>query len=230
MKKPGTAVTVIIAVFTVAAVLAARPAHPVRPTPSAGPAYRNGPPSVWGDSLTFLALPALLQRGAKVHALGGTAPCDWLPQFSAGLVADRPSRVLLAFVGNVGTPCMHGVTTAAALATRYRRDLGAMVAIATRHRIPVTLIVPPYMDPNRAFYLDLLGAPQLGQMECAYAATDPSWLRCDTHARDALAIDGKFAGSFGDTQVRTPDGVHLTPYGARLYAVAILAAATAPGT
>ena len=67
--------------------------------------------SVWGDSLTVNAQSALETRGATVHAKGGTAPCDWLPGFEQTLVADHPSHVELAFVGNVSKPCMGQIRT-----------------------------------------------------------------------------------------------------------------------
>ncbi|MGF7236576.1 MAG: hypothetical protein ACQSGP_16685 [Frankia sp.] len=185
--------------------------------------------SVWGDSLTVLAQSDLEASGAKVHAFGGTSPCDWASGFESELVADHPSQIMLAFVGNYGTRCMAGPTTDAGRAARYRVELSARAAIAIRHQVTVSFIVPPYMAPNRPFYLEPFGSPEIGKMECALATTQPQWLRCDVHARDALAIDGRYAARRGDTPLRTGDGIHLTPYGARLYARGILAAPPAAG-
>ncbi len=185
--------------------------------------------SVWGDSLTVQAQSDLEAGGAKVHAFGGTSPCDWANGFESELVADHPSHIMLAFVGNYGTACMTGPTTDAGRAARYRVELSKMAAIAIQHQVTVTFVVPPYMAPNRPYYLEPFGSPDIGQMECALAATQPRWLTCDTHARDAVAVDGRYAASRGDTPLRTADGIHLTPYGARLYARGILAAPPAAG-
>jgi lysophospholipase L1-like esterase len=189
----------------------------------------KGSVSVWGDSLTVEARSPLVAAGAKVHAVGGTAPCDWSGSFESRLSKDNPSQVMLAFVGNYGSPCMAGTRTDAQRAELYRVALARMASIAIRHKVTVTFIVPPYMAPNRAFYLLPFGAPEITRMECALAATDPRWLRCDTHARDALAVNGGYAAARGDTPLRTDDGIHLTAYGARLYARGILAAPSAPG-
>lgn len=180
--------------------------------------------SVWGDSLTVDAQSALRLHGASVHARGGTAPCDWLPGFEKTLVADHPSHVLLAFVGNIGTPCMAGVHSNAELAARYRTDYTKIIAIAVRHRVPVTLVVPPYMDPKRFFYLSYFGAPELTTMECGLAATLTDWVNCDTTARNNLAVDGHYSYRVNGRIARRVDGVHLTPYGGGLYASGILAA------
>lgn len=179
---------------------------------------RSARVSVWGDSLTLEAEPALRAAGAQVHAYGGTSPCDWLPGFERSIEAERPTVVLLEFVGNHASDCMSGVGDEEDLIARYRSDLAEMLTVAAAHHSKVRFVVPPLPSPAELSSAFPRGNPAIGTMECQLAAAQPGGARCDTHARDLLSPQGIFTDTVGRKLVRAPDGVHLVGDGIRLYA------------
>lgn len=181
--------------------------------------------SVWGDSLTAQAEPALAAAGVHVHAMLGLAPCDFLATYDALLAAEKPTVVVFAFAGNIGSPCMAGTRTSRQLVARYHDTLSRMVGAAINRHIQVILMLPLVMSPRRAPKFALLGLPELGQMECSLAATAPLWASCNAGVRTALSPAGVFTSSVDGHVARLADGVHLTPYGAGLWAKAVEAVA-----
>ena len=113
--------------------------------------------AVFGDSLTVQAGEALVALGrahglaVSVTAYYGLAPCDYA-SLIRDAIAKRPDTLVLDFSGNNLTPCMlvngHPLTGAAYYA-RYRRDVGALVALASARGIPVELVAPPVFPPER---------------------------------------------------------------------------------
>lgn len=180
--------------------------------------------SVWGDSLTVSAMDELKQSGVMVHAWPGTAPCDWLSGYEQALQQDKPTYVVLAFVGNHATDCMKPYDAEPALISKYRSDLSVMAgALAIKYGVKVAFVVPPLMSGTEAANLPRAD-PAIGQMYCALAATAPDRARCDTTARDLLSPDGVYTDTVGGQVVRQPDGVHLTADGAHLWAQGVVAA------
>jgi hypothetical protein len=106
---------------------------------------------IFGDSLVVQAGEALRVEG-RAHGLNvtvaayfGLAPCDLLSSIEKDLA--RPPRALvIAFSGNNITPCMtrggHDLVGAPYYAI-YRRDVSAIVALATARKVPVLIVGPP---------------------------------------------------------------------------------------
>ena len=106
---------------------------------------------IYGDSLTVLSEPAVtILSGGKYtivfRAYGGTAMCSWSNETAADRVHLKPSRVVLAFTGNVGG-CVQadyrssGITGVVANYDRSLRDIARNFA-----GVPVTVIASPAMN------------------------------------------------------------------------------------
>jgi hypothetical protein len=165
------------------------------------PAPAPGPVIVYGDSLTLEAAPYL--QGLVVRARGGTAPCDWWWSMPYDAAHYQPRRVLVAFTGNLITPC---TARWADRLTAYR----AMLAELARRwpSTPVTLIGGP--DSTTGTYPYTAAIRQL----VAVTAFEHRWGYAD--ASRALA-----------GLPRAADGFHLTGPSAVAYAQLITSAARA---
>jgi hypothetical protein len=102
---------------------------------------------LFGDSLLVEATPQLRALATKagfdveVHAAGGTAICDWQAGADAARRRFRPTRTVLAFVGNNLTACTRHLS-GPALGLQYGRDLAA-IARVLQPSGPVYVVRPP---------------------------------------------------------------------------------------
>ena len=187
-----------------------------------------------GDSLLAEAHPDLVRLGAahgldiSVHAVGGTAPCDWVEPLDALLPSVEPDLVLFSFSGNDLTGCMADAPigsddfyerydeAAAELTARsvaggsevwWMEVLPFGTETAERQRAPLDGLFRDApgtsgLIPTRALFESDTGGFAT-EASCRFV-----WEPCDS------------------LRVRADDGVHLgsaeSPYGPLRYAVSIL--------
>ena len=157
------------------------------------------------DSQSYLA-PRV--PGLHAHTYGGTALCDWLPRMRAALDQEHPAAVVLVFSGNNSTPCVQGLT-GQALTDRYKAGVDSVLTMLTSGHYAANLVlirVPISRgEANKAFINGWTVAPS------AYVYD----------AGSAVAPNQKYVDTLNGVRVRTPDGVHLTPAGSKIFAAAI---------
>lgn len=192
----------------------------------AEPADDPGTVTLYGDSLvqqsfTYTAAIAGDQGWNLVGGgFGGLALCDVLESLERSVRKDRPSVVVLAFVGNAITPCITdgGDPSAGQIARRYGRDARRAVGIARAGGARVILIAPPHMrTPDREVVAQAItrqwrrlerDTPGVTVVDAAAALTPGGYsdtLACRAYETAALGCrDGRIV-------VRQSDGTHLSP-------------------
>jgi hypothetical protein len=128
----------------------------------AAPAQAVVPPGralMIGDSLTFESAgpffgQVLKHKGwaASVHAIGGSAPCDWVTWLPTDIATFHPTTIGIATVGNWWpSACMAGIEpNSPEYWAKYRADIGTLIAQAQAAGSHVVLFSPPPMlDPMR---------------------------------------------------------------------------------
>jgi hypothetical protein len=188
---------------------------------------------IYGDSLTVLSEPAVtFLSGGKYtivfRAQGGTAMCDWSNATASDRLRFKPSRVVLAFTGNVDG-CVKadyetgGITGVVANYDRSLREIAHNFS-----GVPVTVIASPAMNNlTTASWYPENGDPAINAMyETDSLALG---LRYSTAADDTLTpghVYTAYRPAYGTkaplVRVRTGDGVHLTPEGTVYYSEALL--------
>lgn len=175
--------------------------------------------ALYGDSLAVQAQDALSLRVPKLyrHTFGGTALCDWLPSMRTDLAREHPKVVMLAFGGNGWTPCTQPqgkMLTGSALIANYATAARTAIYLVRSTGATVVLVRPPVGD-DRWQQINALDSKMFinGWSLQPGAWTLDGGKLVAPHQRFVWQVDGH--------RVRTPDGVHLTPYGAALYAQAI---------
>lgn len=195
---------------------------------------------MWGDSITWQSADYLrfffrVDAGAdlEVHAAGGTALCDWVPQIIDRLdTAPPPARVVLSFWGNNLTACMGGDLTSntpghrvgsATFLQVWAAGMDAVTDAASRHGVPVVWVTPPprsaadadpglnetfnAMARRRGWRVVTDGERRLGTSTGGFALTQ------DCEAWETAAdgcVDGRIT-------VRDHDGTHFDPRRANGY-------------
>ena len=167
------------------------------------------------------------ERSVAVRAKGGTALCDWVPRMAADRKNYSPKTVVIAFAGNTAT-CVandfrrHGAAGATA---NYER---ALRAVRTAFPTEKIVVISPIAAHDLIGWFPYPGSPQLAAMYKRVAA--------EIHATYSLAADNALTPHHVFTwtrpplgcpachpvTVRTPDGVHLTTAGGKLYGAALL--------
>jgi hypothetical protein len=108
---------------------------------------------VYGDSLSTQAEPYIqvvaraLGLQVEVRALGGTAPCDFVPRIEDDIASKHVDLAVWAFSGNSVGSCMLGPDgkpfTGQAMLDKYRDDTEAAIEAAERADVPFILASPP---------------------------------------------------------------------------------------
>lgn len=188
---------------------------------------------IYGDSLTVLSEPAVnfLSSGKYTivfRAQGGTAMCDWSNATASDRVRFKPSRVVLAFTGNVDgcDRTDYQATGITGVVANYDRSLREIARNFSG--IPVTVVASPAMDNTIVpTWYPMNGNPAINAMY--KAASLQLGLRFSTVADDTLTpghvytVDRPAYGTKVPlVRVRAADGVHLTPEGTVYYAEALL--------
>lgn len=195
------------------------------PAPLPAPASRTV--ALFGDSLVLQSFPyaerIAAYRGYRLvgAAFGGLALCDETKAITTTFATDKPSLIVLAFVGNAITPCMRPdgrAPTPEATVGAYIRDARAVVAQALAHGAQVWLVAPPRMRaPDRdalAAAIErawrTLAAFTPGVRVVASAAfVSPTGYAAQV---PCLAFETTALGCRnGAITVRSPDGTHLAP-------------------
>jgi hypothetical protein len=150
--------------------------------------------AIYGDSLVGQAKPYLMAVGANlgmsvtVSAIGGTAPCDWLPTLEHDLTTEHIAVVVWAFSGNSLTPCMRtGPTTfiaGAAKVAKYKVDTQAAIDAVDKAGALFVVASPP------AFRTAGDGWDLLDTMYRGLAFANPTVQYLDGGAE--IAPDGQF--------------------------------------
>jgi hypothetical protein len=186
---------------------------------------------IYGDSLTVQAAPYLeqvapgLRVDLTVRAAPGTAPCDYVPVLRDDLASSPPDVVVFAFSGNSFITCMRDASgnplTGDALLTKYRDDVEAAVADATRARRPIVLASPPIAIGREtewrlldAFYRELAAArPGIHYLDAGTGiaphgrfALEQRCLRAETKMPETASVCRSTRSRIA---VRSPDGLHF---------------------
>lgn len=195
--------------------------------PASLPAPRTRTVALFGDSLVVQAFPYAKQiaarRGYRLvgGAFGGLALCDETASISKTLAKDKPSLVVLGFVGNAITPCMQPdgrLPSRSDTVAAYLRDTRAVIAAAREHGADVWLVAPPRMrKPDRdALAADIErtwrtlarftpGVRVIASAPYVSPTGFAAQLTCLPFETRALGCRG------GTITVRSPDGTHLAP-------------------
>jgi lysophospholipase L1-like esterase len=173
----------------------------------------------YGDSLAVQAQDWLKLRVPTLylHVRSGSALCDWLPSMRTDLAREHPRVVLLAFAGNGWTPCTRPQGKAlagSALVANYATAARAAISLARASGATVVLVRPPVAS-DQVQKLNMVGSKTVIN---GWTLQPGAWT---LDGGKLVAPHQRFVWQVGDYRVRTPDGVHLTPYGAALYAQAI---------
>ncbi len=209
-------------------------ANPPR-TPTAAPTPAP-PPTVlvYGDSLTVeseAAARSLFPTERFVfRAEGGAGPCNYAPAAAADRVRYRPSRVVLAFTGNISQCSLAAFQTGrlAGVVANYESALGAFRRAFPG--LPITVISPPAVNstsPDYPAWFPYNSNPALIAMYrrvCAGLGMTYS-LKADDYLTPGhvFRFDGPRFRSGPLVRLRLSDGLHLTPDGGAWYAAAIAA-------
>ena len=108
---------------------------------------------IYGDSLVTQAEPYLqivsraLGLEVEARAIGGTAPCDFVPRIEEDIAAERVDLAVWAFSGNSVGSCMLGAdgkpVGGEAMLDRYRDDTEQAIEAAEAGNVPFVLASPP---------------------------------------------------------------------------------------
>ncbi|HEY3144316.1 MAG TPA: hypothetical protein VGJ86_24515 [Acidimicrobiales bacterium] len=195
---------------------------------------------VVGDSFPEQSRDAILDQGRQrsldvgVDAFGGSSVCDWMPRIKE-VAEDPPRIVVLAFAGNITTPCINPTCDPgpcedqdpAVNAERYRTELTKALGLFDPAVTKLFLVIPP---PTAKANLEPYTAAIRG-MYRSFSQEHPEVQVIDSGTR--LDPDGVgFVAALpcypqedctpeGVTIVRQDDLAHLTPAGGLRYALAI---------
>jgi hypothetical protein len=190
---------------------------------------------IYGDSLAVQsasqALSSAPDKSVVVHAKGGTALCDWVPEMAADRANDMPSTVVIAFAGNIAT-CVADAWRKdgpAAAVANYEAALRAVRRTFPTERI---IVVGAIAATNYTGMFPFIGNPQLNAMYQRVAqeigatyspwadwALTPGHVYMDYRPPFPCLVPN--TGKCAPVLVRAADGAHLTPEGERWYGWAL---------
>jgi hypothetical protein len=197
---------------------------------------------VYGDSLTNESSGQIessaRDKSVVVHAEGGTALCDWVPEMAADRARDHPTTVVIAFAGNIATCVDHAWRTGgpSAAVANYDAALRAVRKAFPTERI---IVVGAIAAQDRVGWSPFVGNPQLNAMYRRVAreigATYSPWAdwaltpgHVYVEYRPPFPCLAPDTGKCAPVLVRRSDGVHLTPEGQRWYGWALTFDAVKP--
>ncbi len=157
---------------------------------------------IYGDSLIEQASP-YLQSTDEIRAFGGTALCDWVDNMARAATFEQPSVMVVEFVGNDTSPCMHGYETPDQVRAKYEADMARLKQLVDS---PILWVGPPAFRDRTPAGIDLysseprfVDAGEAVLADGAYTDTLP-----------CLADEGVVQGCVnGQIRVRAPDGAHF---------------------
>ena len=202
----------------------------------------------YGDSILWESAsaigPSLNARPGwafHVHAVSGTAPCDWINQLKRDLASTnasvRPTVVMLEFTGNSWTKCMSSPSTGKLLVIgtrpwleKYRTDFDTFFSTASARGVPTVVLRPITLDPKTTL---AKGKPFADVLDNLYAvaleeADKYPLVVSNESPRRAVALNGSFSMHLpclsdetllkgckpdGTILVREPPGLHFCPVG-----------------
>jgi hypothetical protein len=166
----------------------------------------RGPVLMYGDSLLVQAIP-YLRSTDEVRAYGGTALCDWVDKIAQAATVEQPSVLVIQFVGNDLTPCMHGYTTPDQIRAKYEAD---MARLKRRVDTPILWVGPPAFRDEAPAGLGLYSSePRFVDAGQAVLANGVY-----TDTLPCLPDEGWVQGCVnGRIRVRAPDGAHFAKSG-----------------
>ena len=181
--------------------------------------------SVWGDSLTVQAAPALEDEGRArnvdvvVHAYFGLAPCDVI-RAALSDIRSGIDALVLAFSGNNLTPCMspHSVRLQGSeYFAAYRRDMSTLASAARAHHVPTVIVGPPGFPPAQNHpdrgVLNAVLRSVAEEFGARYAPSAPL-LTPTGFTRTLPCLPGETAAlgcRAGRITVRSGNGIHFDP-------------------
>jgi hypothetical protein len=183
---------------------------------------------LFGDSLAYQAEPYLdmffEETGGYTvsnNTYGGTATCDWLSRMTAA-ATQRPQAAILVFSGNAFTPCMDGVAPGSPqyfdLYTTYTEQAIATFSAVGAHMFlvgtPIDLSSVAGWDRLDNIYRQLARSNPLNVTYVDAGAAVESPGRAFTWQLPCMSIEPSCAPG-GINIVRSPDGSHFCPDGAR---------------
>ena len=187
---------------------------------------------IYGDSLVTQAEPYIqvvakaLGLDVEARAIGGTAPCDFVPKIREDVAAHRLALAVWAFSGNSIGSCMLGADgaplTGQAMFDKYGADTEQAIKAAEDGNVPFVLASPPaphlpgdVWEQLDSVYRSLAAAHPRIQYADAGVAISPEGQFVDTQRclpfeqRIAQARDA-CASANGTIAVRGSDG-HFCP-------------------
>lgn len=213
------AIGVLVALGALAALAAC---EPIKPPPSPPPP--QGGVIMYGDSLLEESAP-YVHSSTRMRGFGGTALCDSLENIVAAAANERPSLLVVEYVGNNLTPCMNGFTSAAQVRAKYAADAAEL---EQRVDVPILWVGPPLFRSGPPPTWGLFDSEPLF-VDAGQAVLENS---AYTDTLPCLPDEGPARGCVnGRITVRAADGAHFGTSapgyasGARRFADAIDAAA-----
>lgn len=210
----------IAAVLALVGALAASVSFTSSSSSVSAPPKRTGPVLMYGDSLLEEATP-YVRSTDQVRAFGGTALCDWVDNIAKASALEQPSVMVVEFVGNNLTPCMHGYTAPEQVRAKYEAD---MAELKQRVDAPILWVGPP-MFRDRAPAAEGLYDSERRFVDAGQAVlADGAYTDSLPCLPDESAAKGCVNGRI---RVRAPDGAHFATStsgyssGARRFAEAI---------
>ncbi|HLM94894.1 MAG TPA: hypothetical protein VK283_01190 [Acidimicrobiales bacterium] len=181
---------------------------------------------LFGDSLVseagqeFTDLATRSGAAVQVHTFPGTSPCNYFTSMATAARDWHPTVAVLAFTGDVFTPCNDGVQVGTAqYYTKYRDEIRTAISIFRSAGAGVVLIGQP-ADSTAVLTRNGL---VMNQLYRSIAKATPGVRYAD--AGQAVMAKGRFTwtlpclsgqpctGPHGTNIVRSPDGVHFCPNG-----------------
>ena len=130
---------------------------------------------VYGDSLITQSQSmidfqlGLEQVDAVTASFPGTAICDWTSLIASQAEALHPRLVVIEFSGNNYTPCMAGITTPAAVASKYESDLSYLLWRLHLLGIPLLVATGPVLLEANGQTISRSPDLSLGQLPQGYS-------------------------------------------------------------
>lgn len=192
-------------------------------------------PIVEGDSLVFNAMyPVANITGAVVHGNIGHDPCQDQQQIISESNSQKPDRLVLAYTGNWGSsfilPAWNwlGVWGVGQAYANCYRNIRAHIPAATQLIVTKALACTgqerdPHGNPVVNEYVRV--AVQGGRYPSGTAVGALPNSRWSTALDDRMTPGHIFRWGDAGGVMRTSDGLHLTPYGGKVYGQVLTAIA-----
>jgi hypothetical protein len=191
-------------------------------TAPAAATSEGGTVVIYGDSIVHAAAPIIRQSLSRYGitlvdaSVGGTAPCDALQFVGSDMARYNPELVVIAYVGNALSPCINGTTGEDVYIRHYLDTKRLINAIGDR---PILLdTAPGNIGQSRYTPYYQLVEYEASRFRAQVADTSAALIDPATHEYQKTMPCRPLIKGCKRVDVRGPDGYHLTPVGAFLYA------------